>query len=451
MAIEQGNGFALNRMNIDVLSSLELINEDNAMDFYKTFPDLRGGILAQLEAEGKIKMTGQETFRMYIQNNKPFNKFKVTDAEIEVVDSGEVTLTVADYTDEGETLSAPAVGLFFVESTTGIEFEVRAVDKSTAGAHEVTLAPTKLGIDVTIDGADAEFISVGRPSVQEASFQQEGEYDSWKERLNKISLVRTNKGYTDLASMEKVKFFDRDYMSLDSDTINKQHIDKKEWQFMHGDLRNNVQSAGNRNNTALGFLEIVKLWGTTLDGGGAGATLYFDFFQDIARTIDGNGFSNSYSALADTEAMFAIQQFLKDESLPVQAVVNGGDDLKAIFDYSDTFKIAGLNLRFRKYDYWNVNRIAGANAQNSAFSGQMLFMPEGAKVDGSGEYRSALRVRYMDNSLPTDNNRGVLNKLDYDGALFGQGTTREGQIALTSYIGADVLDAESFVHVKLSV
>lgn len=449
MAITQGNGFGHPRINTDVLSSLELINEDNATEFYKLFPDMRGGLLAQLEAEGSIKKTDQEVYRMWLSNTKPFNKFTV-DADVVITASAAVTVNVVTYADAGETLSVPTVGDFLIENSSGIEFEVRAVSKTTAGAHTATIAPTSTGVTETILEADAEFINVGRLSVQEASFQQDGQYTAWAEKENEISIVRTNKAYTDLVSMEKIKFFGQDYMSLDSTDFNRRHVDSKEVQFMFGKNRNNIQSTGNRNSNALGVLEIVKQWGTSFDGvGGAGQTLDTAFFEDLAMAIDGNGFTNSYMGLADTKAFFDIQAFLKAESIaPVQILVNDGEDIKAIFDYSDAFKIGGINFRFKKYDYWNTARLAGADVAKSALAGQILLMPDGQGVDGSGEFRSYVRARYMDNNLSTDDNRGVLNKLDKDGALFGLNTTREAQLSLVSYIGADVMGAEGFVWIK---
>lgn len=451
MPIGQSTGFAVPEVQLPIISSLGLINEDNAWEFYKAFPDMgRASIVAQLEAEGKVKITDQETYRMWVKNSKPRNYFRVDD-DIEITNSGAITVTVVDYTDVGETLSAPAVGLFFIESSTGIEFEVRAVSKTTAGAHTATIAPTSTGVTVTIPEADAYFISTGRQSVQESSFQQDGEYDSWIDRLNKTSIVRTNKQYSDKVSMEKVTYFDQDYMTIDRDSMNKQHIDAKEFQFMHGDVRNNVQSTGNQNNTALGVLPLVQQYGTVLNGTGTGASLSATFFQDLSRAIDGNGFSNSYQGLADTEALFKIQDFLQSQSSLVPTlIVNNGDrtDLQVVFDYSTNFAYYGIDYSFKKYDYWNVARLAGAPTQNSAWANQILLMPTGTKVDGSGETRNALRVRYQDNNLPTD--EGRINKFDTDGALFGKNTTRNAELSLTSYIGADALDLESFIYVKLA-
>src|SRR5690606_15065023 len=152
------------------LLSLNLVTPSNALEFYKAFqPISKDSLVAELEASGKIAQTGQEQFYMLRDLSKDRNLFRPT-ANVVITNSAPVTVTVANYTDTAETLSAPAVGLFFRENSSDIEFEVTAVNKTTAGAHTATIKPTTAGITETILVADAEFISIGRPTVQESSF-----------------------------------------------------------------------------------------------------------------------------------------------------------------------------------------------------------------------------------------------------------------------------------------
>lgn len=451
MAIAKSNGFSVKEVQLPILSSLGLVKEDTAMDYYRLFPTLaKDSLVAELEASGKIERTVNPTFGMWVDHSKQRNLFTV-EADVTVTASAPVTVTVASYTDTAETLSAPAVGLFFVENSSGVEFEVTAVSKVTAGAHTATIKPTKTGVTVTIPQADAEFISIGRPTVQESSFQQDGEYSSWGQRKNSLSYIRTNKAYSDITSMVHVEGRNGDYMSIDRDNMNQQHIDAKEFQLVEGDVRNNVTSTGNRNTDAKGIIPLVKQYGTTLDGGGSGAVLNEAFFDDMTRAIEGNGFADSYKGLADSEAIMKVQKFLKAQGdLNINLNVQNGDrsEIQVIFDYSTNFIYNGIDFSFKKYDYWNTARLAGANNAKNAKRNQILLIPQGGRTSGGGEFQDYLRLRYLDNNLPTDD--GLLNKFDTDGALFGKNTTRNAELSLTSYMGVDAFDLESFMFVKLA-
>lgn len=452
MAIAQGKGFAVPEMQLPILSSLGLVKTDNALGFYKVFDTLaKDSLVAQLEASGKVQTTPQQRFGMWFSANKQRNMFKVT-ADATVTNSGAVTVTVAaaSHTGASNELSPVAVGLFFVDNSTGVEYEVRAVNKTTNGAHTATIAPTTTGVTTEITVADSEFISTGRQSVQESSFQQDGEYSAWSKRFNETSIIRTNKQYSDLTSMVKMEYNGQDYMSIDQDSINQQHVDAKEFQIVEGAPRNNVQSTGNKNTNAQGILPLVKQYGTTLDGGGSGATLNDAFFENLSRAIVGNGFSKSYSGLADHEAIIKIQKFLKSQAdVNVNLNINNGDrsEIQVIFDYSTLFTYYGIDFSFKEYDYWNVNRLAGADVTKSYKANQILLFPEGGAMTADG-WKDYLQLRVLDNNLSTD--EGYLNHFDTDGALFGKNTTRNAQISLTSYMGVDITGVEGFIYTKLA-
>ena len=455
MAHKPQHGFSHPRINEQVLLSLGLVTESNALDFHKAFRDITGdSLVAELEASGRIKQTGQRTYKTIVDFNKNRNLFRVT-SNVTVVDKDTpITVTISTYTDAGETLSAPAVGLFFRENSTDIVFEVTAVNKTTAGAHTATIKPVSSSQipsgGVTIPVADAEFISLGRPKVQEASFQQDGEYEGWTERENEVTMIRTNKAYTDLATMIKIEQRGGvTYYDLDNTTITRQHTDAKEMALIDGHATDAVTSTGNENNNALGLVELVKEYGTSLDGGGTGAVINDAFFTDLARAIDGSGRANNYRGLVGIEAYYAVTDFLASSATP-QIIINNGntDDIKVIFDYDTSFKIKGVNYDFKKYNYWNPARLAGADSSKSPKSYQMLLVPQGGTLAPNGEVRDYLMLRYFNNNLPTD--EGLLNKMDTDGALFGKNTTREGQISITSYMGIDAMDLEAFVFAQIA-
>lgn len=453
MANSLNNGFSVPELNKPVLLSLGMITESNALDFYKEFqPISKDSLVAELEASGKIKQTGQEKFKMLRDSSKDRNKFTVT-ANVVVTASAPVTVTIANYTDTAETLSAPADGLFFVENSTGYEFEVTAVNKGTAGAHTATIKPTKTGVTVTIPVADAEFISIGRPSVQESSFQQDGEYGGWGSIENETTIIRTNKQYSDLATMIQLETRGgQTYYNLDRTEITKQHIDVKEIQLIDGDIRNSVTSTGNVARNSRGLVPLVKQYGTTMDGtGGVGETLSDQLFLDISRAIDGDGRSTNYAGLIGSEAYYLLEDYVKANSLgDVVINVNNGDtdDIQSLFDYSiKQVKIKGITYNFKKYNYWNSARLAGADVTKSPKALGMLLIPQGGVMTSEG-WKDNLRLRYLNNDLSTD--EGLLNHLDYDGALFNRNTTRNGLISVTSYMGIEANDIDSFMFIQLA-
>lgn len=450
MAIVTGNGFASKRINSEIVSALSMVKKDNALGYYKAFGNLASdSVVAQLEASGAVDRVGTEDYSMHFQNSKDRNKFKVEE-DVEITNSGAVTLTVSTYADDGETLSAPEEGLFFRENSSGIEFQVNSVVKSAVGAHTVTLSPTTKGITETIPASDAEFISVGRPTVQEASFQQAGESKSWAKRENFIRIIRTNKNWTDLVTMLEVEQTKdgRTFYDLDRSEMSKEHIDVKEIELMMGDVRDNVTSTGNRNSQGKGFIPLVQEFGTAIDGSGSGATLDKALFRQIARAIDGNGLSTSYNGLADSEAMYKIQDFLSTANVTIQNANATGDELKAIFDYNTNFVFDGIDYSFKKYNYWNAQRLAGADVDKSFLSNQILLMPNGTYTNSEGFSQPFMQLRYLDNNISTD--EGLFNKLDLDGAIFGQGTTREAMVSMTTYMGADIMGVEGFQHIRLA-
>lgn len=448
MAIRQGNGFAHRMISSGVYSDLGIVTKSNVMGFYKAFDNLaKSSIVAQLEASGAVEYTKSEFYEMYFQNSKDRNKFRV-DGDVEVTASGQVTVNIIDYTDADGNLSAPEEGLFFRENSTGVEFEVISVNKGTGGAHTAVIKPTVTGVTITIPEADAEFFSVGRPSVQEASFQQAGEYKGWDQRTNWTRIIRTNKAYTDLATMLAVEHDPegRSFYDLDKTDLPKQHIDVKEMELMLGIKRDNVTSTGNRNSKGYGFVPLVKDYGTSIDG--AGTVLDKALFRQIARSISGNGFVKEYLGIADTEAMFKVQDFLQTNDISHQHANATGSELRALFDYNTNFTFDGISYGFKSYDYWNAQRLAGADVSKSFLSNQILLMPQGVSYDSEGSGRPFMRLRYHNNNIAED--EGLFNKVDYGGALFGHGTTRHGEVSITSYMGAEINGVEQFIYVKLS-
>src|SRR5690606_20411161 len=134
------------------------------------------------------------------------------------------------------------VGHFFVDDTTGIEYEATAVNKGSNGAHTITLKPTDITETAAITTASV-LLWKGRQSANEASDQLDGMYSSLGKRRRELSIIRTDKNYTDLAMMETLEYNGQTFYDLDKTDINKRHLFSTEDQLMLGRKRNNTTGA----------------------------------------------------------------------------------------------------------------------------------------------------------------------------------------------------------------
>ena len=319
------NGFSVPRVEYPILSALGMINDHNYQSYVKAYPDLvKDSYIMKLESTGASKYTPTKKFRQWRDDNKPMPSFKVT-ANATGGSAGAavtVTLTSASHLASG-TLSPIAVGQIWENDADGIQYEVRAVTKTSAGAHTASIAPTKASQTASVTASTAFFKYIGRNSVKEASTQQDGIYRDWTYREVDLQMIRTNKKYSDLAILEKVESpegTDKSYYQLTKPDLEQEHIFTQEETFMKGDIKDNLTvAAGNQNTNARGVIPTILAYGTDLTGS---TTLSDSFFEDVARSNFADGYTNRNEVLCDPEFWFAYQNYLRSANGASNVVVN---------------------------------------------------------------------------------------------------------------------------------
>lgn len=442
------NGFSVPQMKYPIISQLGLLNDSNYSDYITSYPSLvRDSYIMKTEAAGGTKYTPTKKWKQWIDNNKPLPSFKVTGAGAGAAGAAvTVTLTTGSHMGSG-TLSPVAVGQIYEDDLNGIQYEVRAVVKTTPSAHTVSLAPTKASQSAAITTASLLKYQ-GRNSVIEASSQQDGIYSGVDKRERDLQIIRTNKSYSDLAKFEILEYKGESYYTIDRTNLEKEHIMTKELTLMFGDKKDNLTAAaGNQNTDAQGLIPTILQYGTDLT---ATTTLSDAFFQDLKRANDADGYTTKYDVLCDTEFWLAYQAYLRAAGTASNIVVNVNlndrdKTIQGIFDFSDEVKMWGMDLTLKNYAYFNSSRTHGADINTGFWRGSAVFLPIGSKYNEAAEGELPyFRVRYMSDSAD-----GVMNHFDTDGALVGKNTKREVELALTSYNALEMYNVKAFKYAKI--
>lgn len=448
------NGFSVPRVEYPILSALGMINDHNYSGYVKAYPDLvRDSYIMKLEATGASKYTPTKKFKQWRDDQKPMPAFKVT-ANVTGGSAGAavtVTLTSASHLASG-TLSPIAVGQIWEDDLNGIQYEVRTVTKTSAGAHQASIAPTKASQTATITAAGSFFKYIGRNSVKEASTQQDGIYRGWTSREVDLQMIRTNKKYSDLAILEKVESpfgTDQSYYQITKPELEEEHIFTQEETFMKGDIKDNLTvAAGNQNTDARGVIPTILAYGTDLTGSTA---LNDAFFEDLTRANMADGYTNRYEVLCDPEFWIAYQNYLRNASAASNIVVNVNVDqsereISAVFDFSDRVKIYGTDISLKPYAYFNSARTHGADIGTGFWSGSAVWIPIGTyKNESAGGNLPYLRVRYM-----AETEGGERNMFMTDGAFVGKNTNAELEMALESWKGIEMNATKAFKYSKIT-
>ncbi len=443
------NAFSVPTMKYPIISQLGLINTTNYTDYIDSYPSLvQDSYIMKAEAAGAVKYTPTKKWKQWVDGNKPLPAFKVTAAGAGGGAGAAVTVTLTAASHLFTTLSPIAVGQVYEDDKDGIQYEVRAVVKTTPSAHTVTLAPTKAS--VTANLTTVSYLKYqGRPSVQEASFQQDGIYNGPTSRDRDLQIIRTNKSYSDLVKFEILEYKGQSYYGLDRTNLDREHIETQELTLMFGDVKDNMTAAsGNMNTDAQGLIPSILAYGTNLQGTTA---LSEAFFQDLRRANDADGYTTKYDVLSDTEFWIAYQSYLRTigggtSNIVVNVNLNEQEkQIQGIFDFSDTVKIYGMELTLKNYAYFNSARTHGADMNTGFWRGSAIFMPIGSRYNDAAEGDLPyFRIRYM-----SDAEGGTMNYLDTDGALVGKSTERKVDLSLTSYKGIEMYNAKAFKFAKI--
>ena len=442
------NGFSVPVMKYDIISSLGLLNDRNFSAFVKDYPELgiADSYIMKMEMAGASKYTPTKKWRQWRDANRLGKSFKTTGAGTggSAGAAVTVTLTSGSHLSSG-TLSPISVGQIWEDDLNKIQYEVTAVNKSSAGAHTVTLAPTKASQTAAITTSSLLKL-IGRNSVIEGSAQEDGVYEDWDNIQKDLQIIRTNKAYTDLAKFEILEIEGKSYYGMTRTGLEKEHVKTQEETFMFGDIKDNLTAAGNMNTAAKGVIPTILSDGIDMS---ASTTLNDAYFKSIARSAAANGYSSTYDVLHGVEFGIKYQDYLRtvQSTLTVNVSVNEAQrEIDGVFDFSGRVKIYGVDINLKPYAYFNSQLMYGADVSTGYWNDAAVWLPTGTYYNeaASGQL-PYLRVRYM-----SEQEGGERTFLDTDGALVGKSTKRNVELALTSYKGIEMYSPKAFIFSKLS-
>lgn len=439
------NGFAAPMLREAAITTLGLLNDKNIEGMIKRYPEIfRDYYITAKEGQGALKQTKNQFFEQWIDDNKPFEKFKIT-ADVTGTGAGaqvSVTLTADSHYPTDSNLSPVAVGHFFVDDATGIEYEVLSVNKTTAGAHTAVLNPTKASETAALTAADSVLMWRGRLSAEEASEQLDGHYRGWEKRKRWTTIIRTDKKYSDLTMLDTLEYNDQTYYDLDQTDLNDRHLFSTEVQLMFGSQRDNIKSNGSRNTLSEGLIPQVQRYGTNL---GEGVTIDSAFYRNIARTTRADGYSRHFDVLAHGDFIDLNQDYLNTvmQTNNVQVTMNreGLTPLKVAFDFS-TFNQYGVTYDIKEYNMFNTALQYGSEAgADSYLSGAALFIPQGHTVHPDAGQLPFFTVRYM-----SIDGQGWVNKFMTDGGMWPQSknTGAYAEASLICYKGLETYNIQAY-------
>lgn len=443
------NGFSQDALSLRVIGLLGIQKPSNFGEMVKRYPELfRDYYFASLEAEGKIKMSTNQFFDQWVDLARPFEAFKVT-ATVTGSGAGAVataTLTNASHMGTGGVLSPPAVGHFFTDDLNGIEYVITAVNKSVGNAHTVSLKPTDAADTVTL--TTASFLKwSGRLSAQEGSDQLDGMYRGIDKRRRQLSIVRTDKKYTDLATMETTDYNGMTLYDMDKTDMMRRHNFSKEQQLMKGKIRNNIDAAGTgtKNSDAEGLIQQIARWGVNL---GTGITINDTFWKNVARRVRSNGYVRDYTILGESEVGYAITDYLAAKLGYTGAVIYGQYDGKSEIDVAfnfGKFDIYNTSWKFKEYALFDAAYTHGQDfEQVGEDTGRFLVIPNGTVIQPDQTTSDFLTIRYQEFA-------GKMNHIGTDGSFFGKNTENVAEISVTSYIGLESYLIDAFSMGKITV
>lgn len=444
---QPSNGFSVPQVNYNILSTLQLLNDRNFTALVKDFPELgiADSYIMKMEMSGASKYTPTKKWRQFRDDNRAGKSFKITSTPA-AAGAGVVTtatIVAAFHTGAG-TLSPVSVGQIYEDDLNRLQYEVRAVNKSVAGAHTVSLAPVKAAT-VALLNVNSLLCLVGRNSIKDGSVQEDGVYADYTNVQRDLQGIRTNKEFSDLAAFEKLELNGQSYMSISRTGMETEHIRTQEETFMKGDFKDNLLAAGNANTAARGVIPTILAEGIDLS---ASTVLNDAYFKTIARATAANGYSSSYDVLHGVEFGIKYQDYLRvAQPASTRIDLNVSDkEIDAIFDFSGRVKIYGVDINLKPYKYFNSQLMYGAALSSGFYNDAAVFIPTGTHYNesASGDL-PYLRVRYM-----AETEGGERTKMLTDGGLFGKSTEMNGEIALVSWKGIEMYAPKAFIFSKLS-
>ncbi len=445
MATQTPNGFAAQQVSYPILSGLGLLSESNYEAYTKKYPDvIRDSYIMTAESlPGVLKWSPNKKYKLWQQNDKPMQSFKVTGAG-EGSGAGAavtVTLTAASHLSSGS-LSPVSIGQTWVDDKDNIAYQVTAVGKGTAGAHTVTLSPWDISKTAAIT-TDSFLKYHGRDSVKEASGQEEGVYKGYTSVTKDMTAIRVNKAYTDLSAFERLEIEGETYMTLDRSEMEDEYLRIQELRLMFGQLYNNNKNPNSANSDFLGLIPQVQNYGTTI---APGAAINDAYFQSFVRQNDADGYTDEYHSLVDTEFAMKMEDYLADKYVEgINYASFGGDSAVAISRNFKSYNVYGVSIHRKKYAYFNSSRVHGAEPNTGFWRNTSLFIPQTSQVFEGERFRN-FTVHYLSTGPG-----GKINTLMKDGALLVEGSlTMNAELAMEAWKGVSLYNPLAYKLSRLT-
>lgn len=443
------NGFAKRIMDIGAVTTLGLLTRENISKTILEYPELglQDYYIMKAEANGALERTLNMYFDQYHDANQKFENFKVTAAVTGASAGAQVTITLtadSHIPSTNGTLSPVTEGHLFTDDTTGIDYIVVSTNKTAAGAHTAVIKPADI-LETAEITTDSVFLWKGRAgTVEEKSDQLDGLYSGYDQRRRYLSIIRTDKAYTDLVKLEalKTEMDGMTFYDLDKDDINKRHLFTQEETLMFGKQKTNLAGVvGSRNSQAEGLIPQVQRWGDNL---GTGVTINDAFYKQLARASEANGSANSYDILTDKEFLMTNEDYLQTKlgtaGINVYYNRDGMSDLDVAFGFG-RYKLYDVEYNIKNYVMFNTQRTHGSDAVNSHLKGSALFIPQGNFAHRDAGTLPFFQVRYM-----TVDNEGWINKLNSDGGFLPspKNTENVAKFSITSYKGLETYNIGAY-------
>lgn len=443
------NGFAKRIMDIGAVTTLGLLTRENISKTILEYPELgmQDYYIMKAEANGALQRTKNMYFDQYHDTSQKLENFKVTAAVTGASAGASVTVTLtadSHIPSTNGTLSPVAEGHLFVDDTTGIHYIVVSVNKATAGAHTAVIRPADITETAEVT-TDSVFLWQGRAgTVEEKSDQLDGLYKSFGQRRRWLSVIRTDKAYTDFVELEAIKaeMDGMTFYDLDKGDLNKRHLYTQEFTLMQGEKKTNLAGVvGSRNSEAEGLIPQVKRWGDNL---GTGVTINDAFYKQLARASEANGSATSYDILTDKEFLMTNEDYLQTKlgaaGINVYYNREGMSDLDVAFGFG-RYKLYDIVYNIKNYTLFNTARTHGSDAANSYLKGSALFIPQGNFAHRDAGQLPFFQVRYM-----TVDGEGWINKLNSDGGFLPvpKNTENVAKFSITSYKGLETYNIGAY-------
>ena len=453
MSITNPSGFQPGAVSISPAQNRALYNDMNVIlpQFEKQLIGKYGNEMALLfELMGQTIVEARTRTRQFDHfERRRLRQYVSVNANVTGATAGTsitVTLKSADHYASGAE-SSIRVGEAGQISSTGVWFQISAVDKSSSGAHTATIKPVNSGDKLASAGQTSTLLAndllllKGNVYAGERSTQMNGQSPIIDTISNTTTEIRDDYPITDRALAEEIKVGDQSYgyyYKLATTDLNKKIMFSIEDVVFEGRVAD--QAVGTN---SVGTLGIVP---KALAGGGkigySNGAFGLTTMLEACRYLDWNGGTGTYMWLFDWNQGEEINRFLDGKYNT--AVDSTGKDVQK-YGFKG-WQNEAYNFMFKRYRGFSPEASYGA-IPASGFSHYRanfgVLIPQKTNIDAEGKSFPSMQVVYQEvkpgvKILTTET--GML-------ADSNQTTTAEKVLSALLYVGARAYAINQFATV----